>query len=171
MSNGDLDLNIGRWLAWGVLAIAALALIVFFFIRLGDETEPTAASTLLPGGGEQVEWTIDVGEYAPAPGVVTLKGDTPLGFPTETWKDGVMLARSVDAGQFEWNMDVTPEVPLPVFEIDEAATCDTLNELLNEWASATGSAFGDAQRAQAEAFAQHALDTMVDQGCEPSLES
>ena len=44
---------------------------------------------------DQVEWTIEVSEYAPSPGTVTLKGDTPLGFPTETWKDDFMVARSV----------------------------------------------------------------------------
>ncbi len=62
----------------------------------------------------------------------------------------------------------SPEVPVPVYEIDQAADCDELNDLLNEWASNTASAPGDGQRAQAEAFAQHALDTMLERGCEPS---
>ena len=73
---------------------------------------------------EKVEWTIEVSEYAPSPGTVTLKGDVPLGFPTETWKGDVLLARTVDARAFEWNMDVSPEVPIPVHESDEAGDGD-----------------------------------------------
>jgi hypothetical protein len=115
---------------------------------------------------ERVEWTIEVSEYAPSPGTVTLKGDVPLGFPTETWKEDVLLARTVDARAFEWNMDVSPEVPIPVNEIDEAGDCDELQTLLEAWADATASAPGEARRAEAQAFAQHALDTMLDQGCE-----
>ena len=161
-SDRDLDLNFGRWFAWGILAIAVLALIVFFFIRLGDESSTDSAPT-----AEQVEWSIEVSEYAPSPGQVTLKGDKPLGFPTETWKGDVMLARTVDARIWEWNMDVSPELPIPVYDIDEAAgSCDDLNDLLAEWASETASAPGDARRAEAQAFAQHAADTLNEQGCE-----
>lgn len=115
----------------------------------------------------KVEWSIEVSEYGPSPGEVLLKGDEPLGFPTETWKDGVVLARTVDARAFEWNMDVSPEVPIPVYEIDQAGSCDEVIELLVEWADRTGSAPGEARRAEAQAFAQHALNTALDLGCDP----
>ncbi|MEE8374859.1 MAG: hypothetical protein V3S26_00885 [Acidimicrobiia bacterium] len=157
----SLDLNWGRWLLWGVLAIAALIAITLFFVNLGDDTEATA--------GEQVEWSIQVSEYAPSPGEVTLKGDTPLGFPTETWKDDFMVARSVGES-FEWNMDVSPEVPTPVYEIDVAGSCDALQGLLDRWATEVAQAPGEARRAEAEAFAQHAANTMGDQGCQISTD-
>ncbi len=155
----SLDLNWGRWLLWGVLAIAALIAITLFFVNLGNDTETTA--------GEQVEWSIEVSEYAPSPGEVTLKGDTPLGFPTETWKDDFMIARNVGES-FEWNMDVSPEVPTPVYEIDEAGSCDELQGLLDQWATEVAQAPGEARRAEAEAFAQHAVNTMGDQDCQIS---
>ncbi len=155
----SLDLNWGRWLLWGVLAVAVLVVITLFFVNLGNDTETTA--------GEQVEWSIEVREYAPSPGEVTLKGDAPLGFPTETWKDDFMVARSVGES-FEWNMDVSPEVPTPVYEIDEAETCDELQGLLDQWATEVAQAAGEARRTEAEAFAQHAANTMQDQGCQIS---
>jgi hypothetical protein len=63
-------------------------------------------------------------------------------------------------------MDVSPEVPQPVYEIDQAGSCEELNELLLEWASAVQSAAGEARRVEASAFAQHAANTMNEQGCE-----
>lgn len=162
----SLDLHFGRWLLWGLLAVVALMVVVIFFANLGKQSSPPAEV------GEQVEWSIQASEYTPSPGLVTLKGDIPLGFPTETWKDGVMLARSVDASQFEWNMNASPEVPIPVYEIDQdAGSCNALNDHLNNWGTETAQAPGDAQRTQAEAFAQHALDTMLAEGCEPSVNS
>ncbi len=161
--------NWGRWLLWGLLAVVGLIVTLIFFANLNADIEAgsTTPPTLLPGAGEQVEWTVEVSEYAPSPGTVTLKGDTPLGFPTETWKDDVMLARTVGES-FEWNMDVSPVVPTPVYEIDEAGSCDELQSLLEGWATDVAQAFGEARRAEAEAFAQHAVDTMRDQGCEIS---
>ena len=69
----SLDLNWGRWLLWGVLAIAVLVAVTLFFINLGDDIETTA--------GEQVEWSIVASEYTPSPGTVTLKGGHPVGLP------------------------------------------------------------------------------------------
>lgn len=154
------------WFLWGVIAVLVLVAVILFVVNLGsgpddDDTASTA---------EQVEWTIDVSDYAPTPGEVTLKGDKPLGFPTETWRDGVMLLRSVDAGQFEWKMDVSPEVPVPVHEIDQADGCEALQALLDRWVQQVGDAGGDGEQTQAAAFAQHAANTMIDQGCEISLD-
>lgn len=157
---------LGRWLLWGFVALVAVIAGIWILANVLGSGDTDGNGT----SADQVEWSIDVSEYAPSPGEVTLKGDEPLGFPTETWKDGVQLLRSVDARQFEWNMDVSPEVPVPVYEIDQADGCDELNDHLNDWASQTASAPGEGQRAQAEAFAQHALDTMLDQGCDPALD-
>jgi hypothetical protein len=155
-----------------VLAIAVLIAITLFFVNLGDDIEATATTpaTLLPGAGEQVEWSIVASEYTPSPGKITLKGDTPLGFPTETWKDDFMLARSVGES-FEWNMDVSPEVPTPVYEIDEAGSCDELQGLLDRWVTETAQAPGDARRTEAEAFTQYVFNTMQEQDCQISLDS
>ena len=148
-----------------MIAVLALAAVILFIVNLGSGSDDDDAAS----GAQQVEWTIDVSDYAPTPGEVTLKGDKPLGFPTETWRDGVMLLRSVDASQFEWNMDVSPEVPTPVYEIDQADGCDALQALLDGWVQRVGDAPGDGEQTQASAFAQHAANTMMDQGCEISL--
>lgn len=162
----SLDLHFGRWLLWGLAAVVGLIVVIIFFTNLArDSSSPP------PDVGAQVEWSIQTSEYTPTPGHVTLKGDVPLGFPTETWKDGFMLARSVDATQFEWNMDISPELPTPVYDIDQdRGSCDDLNNHLNDWANQVATAPGDAQRTQASAFAQHAADTMLAEGCEPSLD-
>ena len=178
MSQRDFRWSTGRWLLWGVIAIAALTAITLFFINLGGEIEASSTTppTLLPGGGSQVEWSIQVSEYAPAPGRVTLKGDTPLGFPTETWQGDFMLTRSV-GGSFEWNMAVDPALPEPVYEIDQVVAaggdsiCADLNTILNNWANQVAQAAGEAQRLEASAFAQHAANTMNDQGCAIRLDS
>ena len=161
----------GRWILWGLLAIVVLGLIILFFSQLGDDSDGSATpSTLLPAGGEQVEWSIEVSEYGNAPGPVTLKGDTPLGFPTETWKDDFMVTRSV-SGSFEWNMAVDPALPIPVYEIDQMVVagsdsmCGDLNSILNTWGTQIAQALGEAESLQAQAFAQHAANTMNDQGC------
>lgn len=173
----DFDWPTRRWLLWGVIGVAAVVLIVIFFANLGDEiTEDDPAAEAgpgteetLPDTGEQVEWTIEVSYLAPAPGSVVLRGDEPLGAFIETWKDGVMVARSADANLFAWDMDA--ELPEPVIAIDDAGSdCDALNALLNDWANQTAEAFGEAQQIQAESFAQYAFDTLNAQGCEPNLE-
>lgn len=161
MSDQDFEFNLGRWLVWGLLGLVGFIVVMFILsllLRSGDSVSETPDV-------EQVEWSIQTSEYTPTPGLVTLKGDAPLGFPTETWKDGVMLLRSVDARQFEWNMDIIPEVPVPVYEIDQAEDCDELTQHLEEWAAEVGSAPGEGQRVQASAFAQHAFDTLVARDC------
>ena len=161
----SLDLHFGRWLLWGLVAIVGLMVIVIFFANLGRSSEPP------PPTAEQVEWSIELTEYTPTLGLITLKGDLPLGTPTETWQNDFMLARTVGGVGFTWNMDVNPEVPVPVFDINQAGSCDELNTELNNWANEIGVAAGDARRAEASAFAQHALDTMLADECEPSQTS
>ncbi len=158
----SLDLHFGRWLLWGLAAILGLLVIVIFFANAARDSSSTSSD-----GAEQVEWSIQTSEYTPTPGVVTLKGDTPTGLPTETWQNDLLLARTVGGEGFIWNMNVSPEVPVPVYDIDQAGSCDELNTELNNWANEIGHAAGDARRAEASAFAQHALDTMLADGCDP----
>lgn len=164
MTDRDFEFAWGRWFLWGLVAIIGLGVVIWLFFSWGDDTEEIPD---VP----KVEWSIEVSEYGPTPGEVTLKGDEPAGFPTETWHEDVLLARTVDARAFEWNMEVSPEVPAPVYEIDQAGSCEELETLLLQWADTAGSAPGDARRTEAGAFAQHALNTMQDQGCEVSAGS
>ena len=88
----SLDLNFGRFLWWGLLAVVAVIVSVVVVAALVDDGNTDDTTT----AADQVEWSIVASEYTPNPGQVTLKGDEPLGFPTETWLDGLMLARSVE---------------------------------------------------------------------------
>ena len=59
---------------------------------------------------------------------------------------------------------------MPVFDIDEdRGDCDALNDHLEVWANETASAPGEARRAEASAFAQHAVNTLNSEGCEVTL--
>ena len=158
----SLDLNIGRWLWLGLLAVVAVIVLVVFLANIlpgGDDDGDTTSA-------EQVEWSIVASEYTPNPGEVELKGDEPFGVPTETWLNGLLLARTA-GGSFDWNMDSSPPLPMPVFDIDEdRGDCD---DHLEVWANETASAPGEARRAEASAFAQHAVNTLNSEGCEVTL--
>src|SRR5690606_42156729 len=92
-----------------------------------------------------------------------LKGDLPTGRTTETWRNEIQLIRS-PGGTFEWDMDAA--LPAAVVAIEETDGCDDLNAELDAWVVEIGSASGEPQQWQARAFAQHAVDTMRDAGCE-----
>lgn len=160
----SLDLNWGRWLLLGLGAVVSLIVVLIFFANLAKSDDGSAPAVA------QVEWSIELIDYTPTLGTVTLKGDTPLGTPTETWQNDFMLARTVGGVGFTWNMDVSPEVPMPVYEIDQASGCDDLNAQLLDWANQVASAPGEARRAEASSFAQHALSTMLADGCDPGLD-
>ena len=156
----DLDWPTRRWLLWGVLAILALAAIIAVIVWLsGDSGETTTSSSVPAGAAEQFEWSIVLADINGS--TVTLKGDEPFGFPTETWQDDFQIARSVGE-TFEW--DVDRELPVAVVAIDDAADCDELNELLATIISEGGAA-AEPGLWQAYAFAQHAVDTMRTEGC------
>ena len=168
------DLNWGRWLLWGLIAIVALAAVVLFFVMGGENTESTPASTLIPQSGEQAEWSIQVSEYIPSPGLVTLKGDLPTGFPTETWKDDFLITRST-GDSFTWNTSVSPELPTAVYDIDQivatnqgdqSAICAGLTASLADWGAQVADAQGEAERTWTSAFAQHALNTALENDCQ-----
>lgn len=156
----DIDWPTRRWLLWGLGAILVVVAIGLFFVFLGneenaaEETSPTLEAT------NQMEWSIVLTDLTGDE--VTLKGDLPDGFPTETWQNDFMVARSVGES-FEW--DVDQELPVRVVEIDEAADCAALNSILTDIVSAANEA-PEPGLWQARAFAQHALNTMSSQNCE-----
>lgn len=157
-SDRDLDLPIGRWLLWGLGALAALTLIILGIIWLTDDEDQGSGE---PEAGDQVEWSIVLTDQTGD--TVTLKGDLPTGRATETWRNDIQLIRS-PGGTFEWDMDA--ELPAAVVAIEENDGCDALNAELDTWVVEIGSATGEPQQWQARAFAQHAVDTMRDAGCE-----
>jgi hypothetical protein len=153
----SLDLPIGRWILWGLGAIVALGLILWFiFGRDNTESEePPLADA------EQIEWSIVLTDMTGA--TVILKADLPLGTPTETWQGEVMIARDISGG-LEW--DLEEELPVAVVEINGTDECDALNEHLAHWVSEIGAAEGEALNVQARAFAQHTVDHMRSLDCD-----
>lgn len=155
-SSNDLDLPIGRWIIWGLVAVVGLAAIVLFFVWLGaEEAEP------VPEVGEQFEWSIVLVDQTGD--TITLKGDKPLGIPTETWQDDSQVSRELQ-GSFEWDTDAG--LPAAVVEIDGIEGCEALNVELAKWVDGIGAAEGDAFNWRARAFTQHTLDKMAADGCE-----
>ncbi|MGB7861058.1 MAG: hypothetical protein WBM90_11220 [Acidimicrobiia bacterium] len=161
------SLHLGRWLLWGLLALIALTAVVVWFANVGREIEATETTipAVIPGNdGEQVTWSIVASEFTDTPGEITLKGDVPVGFPTETWRDGEMLARSVGE-TFKWDMSRNPEVPEAVAAVDDAADCAALAVLLKQYEDEVGEVAGEPLFVAWSAFAQYAFDAMMDQGC------
>jgi len=156
----DLEWPTRRWLLWGFLAILVVTAIALFFVFLGNAENDQDGDTAAPGGVEQIEWSITLDDMTGDE--VTLKGDLPLGVPTETWQNDFQVARTA-TGSFEWDLD--QELPATVVAIDEAADCEALNTTLADIVSGADEALEPGVW-QARAFAQHAINTMRDQGCE-----
>lgn len=150
----DLDFPTRRWLLLGVLAVLVLAGIILMINWLtGDDGEETAAPT------EQMEWSIELTDLTGD--TVTLKGDLPFGFPTETWQNDFQVSRAVN-GDFEWDLEA--DLPVNVVSVDQAGGCDELNSLLAGFVDERADAL-EPGLWQFRAFAQHAVNTMRDQGC------
>jgi hypothetical protein len=155
-SDDDFKFPIGRWILWGLAALALVALLIWWFARAEDpQTDPEAEV------GPQVEWSIELADQTGD--TVTLKGDEPTGRTTETWLNEIQLIRS-PGGTFECDMDA--RLPAAVVAIEETDGCDALNTELDGWVAEIGTATGEPQQWQARAFAQHALDTMRSAQCE-----
>jgi hypothetical protein len=165
------NLPIGKWVLWGLLAILVLVIgyiAVSAFLVSNDESPEGTPTTIRP----QVEWSIVLTDGNGSE--VTLKGDEPVGFPTEVWVDGSMMGRQV-GNTFEWTMDAEPPVPTAVYDIDRIvadnegdpeAMCEALGTSVEEWVAATESAAGGQARTWHEAFVQHAVNTFRDNGCQ-----
>jgi hypothetical protein len=153
----SMEFPLGRWLLWGLLAVAAVAVVLYLLFGNDD---PDTNSESPPAGVEQLDWSIVLEDMNGE--TVTLKGDLPFGFPTETWQGTNMITRST-TGDFEW--DVEQELPTAVVAIDAIEDCDALNLELAAWVSEIGAAQGEAHTWQSRAFAQHTLGRMRSLDC------
>ena len=144
---------------WGLLAIVALAAVVLFFVWVGDEEETDPEGT--GPAAEQIMWSVKLTDMSQQE--VTLKADLPLGTPTETWVDGLMLERGI-GDRWQWNVEAV--LPQPVVDIDAAAGCDELNAELDVWLQGIGAAEGEVFNWQARAFTQHTINKMRASDCE-----
>lgn len=156
----DIDWPTRRWLLWGLLAIAVLAIIVLFFIWFGNQTSADEDGSG-SGPGPQVEWSISLDDMSGQ--TVTLKADEPEGVTTETWVDDLMLERGA-ADRWEW--DMVAELPGPVVEIDGTSDCVALTDILEEWLEGVAAAEGEVYNWQSRAFVQHTVNAMRSTGCD-----
>lgn len=150
----DFEFPTRRWLIWGVVAIVILAGVILIINWLTGEDDPESGAT-----AEQMEWSIVLTDLTGD--TVTLKGDLPFGFPTETWQNDFQVARAVN-GDFEWDLDL--ELPVDVVAVDEASGCEELNAVLAGIVAARSDAL-EPGIWQARAFAQHAVDVMRARDC------
>ena len=152
-----------QWITWGLIAVGALVAVIVVINLIGNDSSPDAGGGN-PSDVEQMEWSIVLTDMTQVE--VTLKGDEPFGFPTETWEDDFLLERQVQA-TFEWDLD--QKLPVAVVDVDNAEDCESLNSQLIDWGQQAGQAAGEARLLQAQAFAQHAINTMRAQSCEVDL--
>jgi hypothetical protein len=118
---------------------------------LEPNTEPA------PPGVEQIEWSV----LTPG-GSVTLKGDLPDGYPTETWIDGRLIDRDVD-GDFSW--DLQASLPSPVALIQDLADCQELMAQSEFWQRGASHAPTEDSQVRQRAFAQAARDRAAELDC------
>ncbi|MGA7271665.1 MAG: hypothetical protein WB239_11380 [Acidimicrobiia bacterium] len=123
--------------------------------RRREMLEPKMAPP--PGDVNQVEWSIDITE-----GRVTLKGDLPNGYPTETWINGQLLEREPD-GVFAW--DVAAGLPTPVSLINERTDCWHVQRQIDMWDRLTADASTRAGVVRNQAYARAARDHASALGC------
>lgn len=154
-----------KWIMWGLVAIGALVALIILINIIGSDSESDSTAGN-PTDAEQMEWSIVLSDMNGV--TVTLKGDEPLGFPTETWEDDFLLERQVQA-TFEWDTD--QGLPTAVVDIDNAADCEALNAELLDWGQQVGQAAGEARKRQAQSFTQHAINEMRSQSCDVDLSS
>lgn len=119
--------------------------------QLEPNTEPA------PPDVKQVEWS-----RSTADGYVTLKGDLPNGYPTETWIDNQLIDRDPD-GDFSW--DLRESLPSPVALIEGLTDCRELMKQAEFWERGASSAPSSDSGARHRAFAQAARDRALDLDC------
>lgn len=140
-----------------LIAVATLAVLLFLASQIGGETAIDATSG--QPTVEQVSWSINVG----GEGTITLKGDLPDGYPTETWVDGELVDRHM-AGDFSW--DLASGLPAPVFHIVSLETCEQVQAEVDLWSSLSDSAEAADMILRHLAFAQAAMEHGRSLGCE-----
>lgn len=118
---------------------------------LEPNTEPA------PPDVEQIEWSVLTRD-----GLVTLKGDLPTGYPTETWIDERLIDRDPD-GDFSW--DLQASLPSPVALIQHVAECRELMAQSEFWKRGASNAPTEDSQVRQRAFAQAACDRAAELDC------
>lgn len=118
---------------------------------LKPKIEPT------PIGVDQLEWSINTTD-----GQVTLKGDLPNGYPTETWIDSQLLEREPD-GVFSWDLEVG--LPSPVVHIKQRTDCWSVVREIEVWERMASSAPTHVGAIRCQAYAQAAQDQATKLRC------
>jgi hypothetical protein len=99
---------------------------------------------------DQVQWSTITSD-----GRVTLKGDLPNGYPTETWIDERLLEREPD-GVFSWDLDTG--LPTPVSLISKHTDCSEVRREIDLWIGLTPTASTPIGAVRTRAYAQAARD-------------
>lgn len=118
---------------------------------LRPKIEPT------PIGVDQLEWSITT-----SGGRVTLKGDLPNGYPTETWIDRQLLEREPD-GVFSWDLEVG--LPDTVSLIKQHTDCWLVQREIEMWDRLASSAPTHVGAVRCRAYAQAAREQATELGC------
>jgi hypothetical protein len=106
---------------------------------------------------DQVQWSIITSD-----GRVTLKGDLPNGYPTETWIDERLWEREPD-GVFSWDLDTG--LPTPVSLISKHTDCSEVRREIDLWDGLTSTASTPIGAVRTRAYAQAARDRASALGC------
>jgi hypothetical protein len=114
------------------------------------------------GETEQFEWSqeLDNGQ------TITLKGDMPDGYPSETWRDGDLLFRD-EGSDSEIQWDVERGIPLVAAHIQDLDTCAELVVEVRRWSAVAGRNLSLAAEARVSAWATYALELADEAGCLP----
>ena len=110
-----------------------------------------------PPGVEQIEWSVLTRD-----GLVTLKGDLPNGYPTETWINDRLIDRNPD-GDFSW--DLHASMPSPVALIHGLTECQELVAQSEFWKRGASNAPTEDSQVRQNAFAQAAHDRAAALDC------
>lgn len=102
---------------------------------------------------DEIEWSIIT---------VTLKGDLPKGYPTETWLNGKLLEREPD-GAFSW--DLGAGRPTPISLISEKTDCWKVRREIELWDKLADSASNSVGAVRTRAYAQAARNHATALGC------
>ena len=158
-----------------VVPLIAFGVIVLFFTLAAagssDETAAdTTTTTTLPTTTtsapevEKMVWSILVGPEGEKTGEVTLTGELPNGYPTETIIEDRVISYDPE-GDFAWDLKLELPSPIvPQFDMD----CDQLSTDVDFWLDGAADAVANDlldSAARQTAYAQNAIDLQNEKGC------
>ena len=145
----------GRPFSWrrfsvifGIAAVVVAALLVIGYLS-DDEPSPGRAA-------DTVSWSITISGSR-----LTLTGELPNGYPTETYLDGQLIDRD-DGGDFSW--DLARRVPEPV-SAQRDMNCSELAADRDFWIAGADSSTSEDSTLRQLAYAQNAINLMGTNGC------